>query len=357
MLVFYVTLTLAFSFLCSLYEAILRSASVSHIEVTAQLGKKSGILMRRHKANIEKPLSAILMLNTIVHTAGAIGAGAEAAAIFGSDLITLISIVLTLLILVFSQIIPKTLGALYWKPLMPFAAYSIQALVWAFYPFIWLFERLTCILTSSGKEPTVTRSELEAMAKISSGEGGLGENEHLILRNLLRLSKVQVADIMTPRTVVLALQQDVTINQVMNRHKVLPYSRIPIYDESTDDITAFVLRNEILTAAAQDRHQVPLKELSRPLHSIPETTQVAKALEEFMARQQHIFLVFDEYGGTAGIITMEDTFESLLGVEITDESDIVADMRELAQQRYKRQQLLLGAVTDEGSISPPPAAP
>ncbi|MBZ0296430.1 MAG: CNNM domain-containing protein [Anaerolineae bacterium] len=356
-LLLYVLVALGFSFLCSLCEAILLSASVSHIEVMAQLGRQSGILMRKHKVNVERPISAILTLNTIAHTAGATGAGAEAAAIFGNDLITLISIVLTLLILVFSEIIPKTLGALYWKPLLPFAAWSIEILVILFYPFVWFFERMTSVMTPNEKEPTVTRSELEAMAEISSGEGALEETEHLILRNLLHLSRVQVGDIMTPRTVVLAFQQDTTVDEVINRHKVLPYSRIPIYDENTDDIIAFVLRNEILTAAAQDRPHVPLKELSRSLHSIPETMQVTKALEEFMSRQQHMFLVFDEYGGTAGIITMEDAFESLLGVEITDESDIVADMRELAQQRYQRQQQLLGVIVDEKNANPPAATP
>lgn len=346
-LVVYVSLALAFSFVCSLCEAILLSASLSHVEVTAQLGQRAGLLMRKHKENVERPISAILTLNTIAHTAGATGAGAEAAAIFGNDFITLISIILTLLILVFSEIIPKTLGAVYWKPLMPFAAYTIEVLVVLFFPFVWLFERLTSVMAPKEKEPTVTRSELEVMAQISSGEGGLEATEHLILRNLLHLGRVQVYDVMTPRTVVLAFQQDMTVEQVMKRHKVLPYSRLPIYSKSTDDIHAFVLRSDILTAAAQDQPNITLKEISRPIHSIPETMPLSKAMEEFMSRQQHIFLVFDEYGGTAGIITMEDALESLLGAEITDESDIVADLRQLAQQRYQRQQRLLGTINEE----------
>jgi CBS domain containing-hemolysin-like protein len=152
---------------------------------------------------------------------------------------------------------------------------------------------------------------------------------------------------MTPRTVMFSLQQDMTVGELLKRHRVLPYSRMPIYAETTDDIKLFVLRNEVLMAAAQDRHDTPLQELARPLHSIPEGMTVDTVLNEFTTRQQHMFLVFDEYGGTAGIITMEDAVESLIGVEITDESDLVADLRELAQQRYKRQQELLGIISEQ----------
>lgn len=350
-LLFYITLALIFSFICSICEAVILSTTSSHLEVMVQAGQRAGHIMRRLKENVDRPISAILTLNTIAHTVGAAGAGAEAVGVFGDQNFFIITAILTLLILIFSEIIPKTLGAVYWKPLVAPAAYTIQVLVWIFGPAVSAFELITRWLQPrEGKAITVTRSELEAMAEIGSTEGSLEKGEHLILRNLLHLNHVYASDIMTPRTVVLALQQDTTVAEVMKRHRLIAYSRIPIYNENTDDIVAFVLRNDILTAAAEDRDNVTLKELSRPIHSVPESMSVARVLEEFTTRQQHIFLVFDEYGGTAGIITMEDAVESLLGAEITDESDLVADLRELAQQRYQRQQKLLGLIIDE---SPP----
>ena len=346
-LVLYVLLALSVSFLCSMCEAVLFSTSHSHVELMVQAGSRAGSLLRSQKDNVDRPIAAILTLNTIAHTAGAAGAGAEAALLFGNELIGVITVVLTLLILVFSEIIPKTIGAVYWKPLSPFIAYTIQGMILIFYPAVWAFERLTRLLTPREKEPTVTRSELQVLAEISSDEGALEKSEHTILTNLLHLSAVHVSDIMTPRTVMFSLQEDMTVGELLKRHRVLPYSRMPIYKESTDDIKRFVLRNEVLMAVAQDKHHTPLQELARPLHSVPESMTVDTVLKEFTTRQSHMFLVFDEYGGTAGIITMEDAVESLIGVEITDESDLVADLRELAQQRYQRQQELLGMIAEQ----------
>lgn len=350
-LLIYIVVALTFSFICSLCEAVLLTASLSYIEVRAETGDRAGLLMRRFRDNVERPISAILTLNTIAHTVGAAGAGAEAAAIFGNEYIGVISAVLTLLILVLSEIIPKTLGAVYWKPLLGFAAYTIQALVWALYPAVWAFDLLTRLLTPADREATVTRGEIEVMARISTGKGGLAESEQVILGNLLHLGRVSVSDVMTPRTVTLSFPQSCTVGEVMQAHRLLPFSRIPIYDQSPDDTSAFVLRSDILSAAAEDRDGVTLAELARPLHSIPETMTVDRVMAEFVSRHEHIFLVFDEFGGTAGIITLEDAVESLLGVEITDESDLVADLRLLAQQRYERQAKLLGLSL--GGAAPP----
>lgn len=350
-LLIYIVVALTFSFICSLCEAVLLTASLSYIEVRAETGDRAGLLMRRFRDNVERPISAILTLNTIAHTVGAAGAGAEAAAIFGNEYIGVISAVLTLLILVLSEIIPKTLGAVYWKPLLGFAAYTIQALVWVLYPAVWAFDLLTRLLTPADREATVTRGEIEVMARISTGKGGLAESEQVILGNLLHLGRVSVSDVMTPRTVTLSFPQTCTVGEVMQAHRLLPFSRIPIYDQSPDDTSAFVLRSDILSAAAEDRDSVTLAELARPLHSIPETMTVDRVMAEFVSRHEHIFLVFDEFGGTAGIITLEDAVESLLGVEITDESDLVADLRLLAQQRYERQAKLLGLSL--GGAAPP----
>ena len=347
-LLIYIALALGVSFVCSLCEAVLFSASLSHIEVQVRAGRRAARLLRQQKENVDRPITAILTLNTIAHTVGAAGAGAEATLLLGNELFGIVTIVLTLLILVFSEIIPKTIGAVYWKPLAMPVAWVIQGMITLFYPFVTAFERLTGLLTPREKAPTVTRPELEVLAGISRGEGALEQREHAILTNLLRLGAAQVSDIMTPRTVMFALQEDMTVGEVLLRQRVLPYSRMPLYRESTDDARSFVLRNEVLMAVARDEHERTLKDMARPLHPVPESMSVAAVLDEFTTRGEHLFLVFDEYGGTEGLVTMEDAIESLIGVEITDESDLVADLRELADQRFRRQQELLGVIRGGG---------
>ena len=334
-LVFYVLFALGISFLCSIWEAAMLSTPVSHIELLARQGNKAGAIMQSLRQNVEHPISAILTLNTIAHTVGAAGAGAEATAIFGSEFFGIISAVLTFLILVFSEIIPKTLGAVYAKPLTPFTAYSLRALLWLMKPAVFAFEFVTRSMRPREDAPTVTRSELQVMARISAEEGGIRERENRIVANLLQLAEVQVETIMTPRTVILMLQEEQTIGEVMSAHAVLPYSRIPVYGESADDIKGYVLRHEIYKRAAADEQAVKLRDIARALNVVPETNSVAQVLDEFIAEQDHIFLVIDEYGGTAGLITMEDAVETLLGIEILDEYDHHADLRLLARRRYQ----------------------
>lgn len=346
---FYITVAIGFSFLCSMWEAGMLSSSQSYIETLANQGNRPAQQMKKLKENVDRPIAAILTLNTIAHTVGAAGAGAQAAAVFGNQWFGLISAVLTLLILVFSEIIPKTLGAVYWRQLLPFNAYSIRLLVFVLAPVVWIFQRLTEAISHEGEMNTITRSEIETMAQMGITSGIIAESDYRILKNLLRLDKVQVETIMTPRPVVLAFQQDTTVGDVMSKTSKIPYSRIPIYAENTDDVVAFVLRHDILAAAARDEHERPLREFKRELISVPETISVAKVMTELINKKQHIALVFDEYGGTAGIITMEDAIESLIGVEITDESDIVEDLRLLAQQRFERQREVLGILAEPGT--------
>ena len=351
-LILYVAVALGVSFLCSIWEAAMLSTPVSHIELLVQQGSRAGAIMQRLRQNVEHPISAILTLNTIAHTVGAAGAGAEATAIFGSEYFGIISAVLTLLILVFSEIIPKTLGAVYAKPLTPFTAYSLQILLFAFRPAVFVFEFVTRSMRPSEDAPTVTRSELQVMARISAEEGGIRERENRIVANLLQLADVQVETIMTPRTVVQMIQQETTVGEVINAHKLLPYSRIPLYGESADDVKGYVLRHEIYKRAAADEYQVKMRDIALELDVVPETNSVAQVLDQFIAEQDHIFLVIDEYGGTAGLITLEDTVETLLGIEILDESDRVADLRQLARRRYQAQLELLQAT---GGALPPAA--
>lgn len=341
-LIFYISLAIVLSFLCSLLEAALLSTPNSFIQTEAQTGKRAALLMKAHKEDIDAPITSILTLNTFAHTLGAAGAGAEAVGVFGSQWASVITVILTLMILIFSEIIPKTVGAVYWRQLFGFTAYTVKFFVVGLYPFVWAFNYLTRIITPEKNGPTITRRELEMMAQISATEGALDKNESRIVSNLFRLSSVKVWDIMTPRTVMLAFPRDLTVGEILdNGQRSMPYSRIPIYQDSSDNITGFVLRHDIFRAAANDDHHTPLYTFERPIHFVPETMTITRVLEEFVARQQHIFVVFDEYGGTAGIITMEDAMESLLGIEITDESDVVADLRQLAQQRYERQQALI----------------
>ena len=336
-LLLYVAIALGVSFLCSVWEAAMLSTPVSHIELLVQDGARAGAIMQGLRQNVEHPITAILTLNTIAHTVGAAGAGAEATAIFGSEYFGIISAVLTLLILVFSEIIPKTLGAVYAKQLTPFTAYSLHILLIAFAPAVRLFEFVTRAMRPSEDPPTVTRSELQVMAKISAEEGGIRERENRIVSNLLQLAEVQVETIMTPRTVVLMIQADQTVGDVMDQHNILPFSRIPVFEESTDDVKGYVLRHEIYKRAAADERSVKMRDIALELKVVPETISVAQVLDQFIAAQDHIFLVIDEYGGTAGLITMEDAVETLLGIEILDESDRVADLRLLAQRRYLAQ--------------------
>lgn len=335
-LIIYVMVALGLSFLCSIWEAVLLSTSFSHIELLVNRGKRAGRIMRHLKQNLEQGISAILTLNTIAHTVGAAGAGAQAAIVFGNKWIGLISAILTLLILVFSEIIPKTLGVFYWKQLVPFTAYGIKAIVWILYPIVWGARGLSRLVTPRRQAPTISRSELEVLAKIAAKEGALEEKEHVIFKNLLYLRRAKVSDIMTPRTVAFMLQQDMTVGEVIANHRVLAYSRIPVYEKNMDDVTGFVLRYHILSAAAEGKEHLRAHQLARPIHPVPETVSVSRVLEEFIRRQEHIFLVINEYGGTEGIVTLEDAIESLLGTEITDETDLVANLQLMAKQRHYR---------------------
>ncbi len=353
-LLFYITIALGISFMCSVWEAVMLSVPVSHIELMVDQGSPAGRIMQGLRQNVERPISAILTLNTIAHTVGAAGAGAEATAIFGSEFFGIISAVLTLLILVFSEIIPKTLGAVYAKQLTAFTAHSLRILLFLFGPAVWAFEFMTRVLRPSEEAPTVTRSELQVMARISAAEGGIQERENRIVTNLLQLADVQVETIMTPRTVVLMFQQQMTVGEVIEKHKFIPFSRIPIYNESADDIKGYVLRHEIYKRVAADEHDVQLKDLARDIHVVPETNTVAQVLDEFILKQDHVFVVIDEYGGTAGLITLEDTVETLLGIEILDESDRVADLRQVARRRYASQLELVEQMTKDNGNEPNP---
>ncbi len=353
LLILYVALALGFSFLCSVMEAVLLSVTPSFVERLTKTKESLGRRLRRLKDDVDRPLAAILSLNTIAHTVGAAGAGAQGAAVFGDAYLGVISGVLTFLILVFSEIIPKTLGALYWRQLTPAVVRVLVPTMWAMWPLVKLSKGLTRLLARGKRPPTVSREELAALAELGAREGIVDRDESRILRNLFRFDQVRTEDIMTPRTVVFALPQGQTAAEAVTDHPGTPdrelrFSRIPLYGDNRDEVTGFVLKSDVLLAAAQGRGETALSELRRPLAAVPADLSLSQLFERLIDDRMHLALVVDEYGGTAGVVTLEDVVETLLGLEIVDEVDAVQDMQELAREKWRQRAEKLGLVLDEG---------
>jgi len=347
LLIIYIFIALGFSFLCSIAEAVLLSVTTPYIALLESQNKASAILLRRLKHDINKPLAAILTLNTIAHTVGAAGAGAQATKIFGSAYLGIASAILTLLILVFSEIIPKTLGAHYWRQLAPSTAYALKLLVWALYPFVKLTELLTSGLTEGPTLRGINRKELMALAELSGREGAIADQEALIMQNLLRLRDTPTRAAMTPRTVVFSISQNMTVGDYFARHEAKPFSRIPVYHREVENISGFVLRSELLLAKARGQTECLVADFARDIPKILERFDLSSAFDRFLKERVHIMLVMDEYGGFSGILTLEDVIETLLGLEIVDEFDDTEDMQSLARKLWKRRAGQLGLDFDE----------
>jgi len=328
----YAALALGVSFLCSMLEASLLSLPRSHVELLVQQRKTVGPLLQRMKDGLDRPLAAILTLNTIAHTIGAAGVGAQVLKIFGSAWVFAGSIIITLAILYLSEIIPKGLGATFAKPLAPFTARTIQFLEWATAPFVWLASAIGKVF--GGMESSdVTRAEVGVYAAMGEAAGELNPRESRVIRNLLRLRDIPASDVMTPRSVVFMLQADATAGDAVQQHSPIRFTRIPLYHQTSDDIQGFVLRKHILEAVNDNHPDRPLRDLAQPLHAVRDTTSVSDALDRMITGQQHMLLCQDEFGQTDGLVTLEDCLETLLGVEIVDETDSVEDMRSLARKR------------------------
>jgi len=336
LLVTYVTVAIAFSFLCSILEAVLLSVNSAYIALLEKKGKPSGRLLRKLKNDVGKPLAAILTLNTIAHTIGAAGAGAEAAAIFGSNYVGVISAVLTLLILVFSEIIPKTLGAHFWRQLAPSSAFILKYMVIILYPFVKMAELLTNRFTSKPTLSGLSREEFAAMAELSSKHGQLEELESRFLKNLMLLRKTLVKDAMTPRTVMFSLSQEVLVEEFFHKHDQTPFSRIPIFEGEREDITGYVFRSDLLLAQARGNGNRPLKDYRHNIPGLLDTMPLSQALKELSRTRANILLVINEYASIQGIITMEDVIETILGLEIVDEKDKAVDMQKEARRKWKK---------------------
>ncbi len=332
LLIIYVSIALGFSFICSIAEAVILSVSNAYISVLEKDGKTSGKLLASLTADINRPLSAILTLNTIAHTMGAAGAGAQAARVFGDAYLGVISAVLTFLILVFSEIIPKTLGATFWRQLAPATAYFLKYLIIVLYPFVKMSQKMTAGFTEESPLKGLSREELHAMAELSGQEGQLAKHEAGILKSLMSLHDLTIRNAMTHRKEVFSVPQDMTIDAFFQAHADTTFSRIPIYEEDdAEKVVGFVLKTDLLVAHAQGKHNYPLVDFKKDMPILLSSMSLSSTFDQFLASKVHMLLVVDEYGGLEGILTMEDLLETLLGVDIEDETDQPLSMRQLAK--------------------------
>ncbi|MEM6776326.1 MAG: hemolysin family protein [Planctomycetota bacterium] len=342
LLILYLVLAIGFSFYCSVAEAVLLSITPSFIATLNEQRPKMAERLRALKSNIDRPLAAILSLNTIAHTIGAAGVGAQAGTLGGSHYVGIASAVMTLLILIFSEIIPKTIGALYWRALGPIVATTVQWLIVVLYPLVWLSERMTRVLSGGHASHAFTRDELTAMADIGAQQGVLDDSETRVFRALMRMPELTAADIMTPRLVVIARPDNTTVGEMLAETTPLPVSRIPIYSGRLDDLTGFVLKNDLLLAHARGENDQSLSALGRPLQTVSDTTPLPTLLEGLLESRDHIAMVSDQYGSLVGLVTLEDIVETLLGLEIVDEQDAQVDMQTFARKQAQQRLAKMG---------------
>ncbi|MGJ0334107.1 CNNM domain-containing protein [Aliarcobacter cryaerophilus] len=343
LLVTYLLLTLILSFMCSLLEATLLSSTSSYIESLDKKGysPKTVDLAKDVKQNIDKSISSILTLNTFANTMGAAGVGAQAAIIFGSNWQAVIAFALTLMVLFISEIFPKTLGAIYWRKFIVPATYIISFMVKITYPFIFLATFITNTLQKGRKnEANFSKDEIITIVDMSEKEGVLQAKESVLIKNLFKLKNIKAKDIMTPRTVVFAFDSKTTLKEALLNDNLYVYSRIPVYNESIDDIAGVVFKQTILEKRVKKKKKTLLKDIMVPVHKVPENISVSTLFDMFIRMKMHLFIVQDEYGQTSGVVTLEDALETLLGIEIVDEMDQVTDMQEFAKDENKRLQRL-----------------
>lgn len=334
LLLIYLAIAIGVSFICSILEAVLLSITPSYVEKTLTDKPRAGKQLTQVKERLDESLSSILILNTFAHTMGAAGVGAQALIVFGAKWETLIAILLTLVILFFSEIIPKTLGATYWQKLAIPASYLIKWLVRLVYPLVWISTRLTKLF-SDNKGNEITREEIIALASLGHKDGTLIQQENIYLSNILRLREIRTEEILTPRTVVHMFDDSTTVSDALNDPRTRGFTRLPIYHETPDNITGKVIKHDLYEAERKGNGDKPISDCAKKIYRVSEKLPVQQLLDLFIKKRAHLFLVEDEYGQTAGIVTLEDAIETLLGREIVDESDATEDMQELAKNKYR----------------------
>lgn len=338
LLIIYLLLALVVSFLCSILESVLLSTPQTYLISKIQAGAKWANPFLVYKEKINKPLSAILTLNTIAHTIGAAGVGAQAVKVFGEAYFGLVSAILTLLILFITEIIPKTVGARYYRQLSHFTYIFLRLVIFITYPIVIISGYLTKFLSGNSDEKTTSREEISAMASIGKEEGIFTEKENKIIQNLLRLKNVKVEEIMTPRVVVASANEDLLLTVFMENKDNLKFSRIPVYHQSDENITGYVFRQEVFENLAEDQDELKIKDIKRRILFVPENMVLFSVWENLMESKEHMAIVVDEYGSMRGIVTMEDIIETLLGIEIIDETDTIVDMQKYAREKWEARQ-------------------
>lgn len=328
------------------------SITPAHTQQLVQKGGEPGESLQSFKENIDRPLAAILTLNTIAHTVGAIGVGAQASRIWGVSIMAtmVVPVVMTLAILLLSEIIPKTIGANYWRELTPFTVRSLNFVIKVLAPLVLLSQVITKSLKKDKSASVLSRADFTAMATLGSEQGVLDESESQYLKNLLKFNKVRAQDVMTPRTVVISCDENTGLADFHKNHSDLRFSRIPVFKGSPDNVTGYFLKDELLAALlANPDSQSPVSGLKRDVIAVAEDSPILKLFTRFIETREHISLVLDEFGGIAGVVTMEDVIETLLGIEIVDELDDTEDMQVLARQRWKERAKHLGLLENESA--------
>lgn len=371
LLIFYAFVSIFFSFLCSILEAVLLSITATFINVKKRDGKAYALILEELKKDVDKPLIAILTVNTIAHTVGAILVGVQAKAayteLYGSDekmvlgmtftedlMVGIVSTIMTILILVASEIIPKTIGATYWRNLSNFTAKTLKFLVLAFKytGLLWVLQLFTKLVGSKAHKGSVfSREDFTAMTEVAQEEGVFQKSESIIIKNLLRFDEVLVKDVMTPRAVMKIASEERTIAQFFKDNPKMRFSRIPVHGEKLDHIDGFVLKDTILEEMVNNNGDIPLSEIKRDILITERTTPIPRLFDTLVKKREHVALVVDEYGSVSGLVTMEDVIETLLGLEIMDESDSVADLQELARKNWEKRAQRSGVLEeDDGPI-------
>ena len=355
LLIAFFVVAILVSFLCSLLEAVLLSITPAFAQLKLQQGGRTGAQLEVFKSNIDRPLAAILTLNTIAHTVGAIGVGEQATLIWAdaNPLITGVAIptIMVLAVLILSEIIPKTLGANHWQKLVPFTVSTLTVIIFLLYPLVWASQIITRTLKKDKSQSVFSRSELVALAEIGVSEGVVEKQDSEIIANLLRLNTLKVRDIMTPRTVVRLAPEQQTVKEYYKSAGTLPFSRIPIYEGGDKEhVTGYCLKADILEHLVHGQGERQLAELKRKIHVVHESLAISSLFDHFLQKREHIALVVDEYGGMAGVVTMEDVMETLLGMEITDESDSIDDMQALARKNWEKRARRIGLIEDGAGL-------
>ena len=357
-LIIFCLVSIGFSFLCSIWEAVLLSINPSYIETIKDKSPWVANTLQEFKDNIDRPLSAILTLNTIAHTVGAILVGSQASKIWADNKVdlfgfsisfeTIVAVLMTLAILIFSEIIPKTIGATYWRGLTTFTTRGVKFVIWILFPLVWVSQKITKLFKGGDLHGSVlSRTDFTAMADIGAREGVIQQSEYRIFKNLMRFDSIRAEDVMTPRTVITHADGNQSIQDFYNQNKNLRFSRIPVHSGQVDDMVGYILKDDLFQYMIEEKGNMKLKDLKRDFLVVTANEKIGQIFEKLIEKKEQIALVVDEYGGVAGLLTSEDIVETLFGLEIMDELDATADMQLLAREQWKKRAAKLGLSADD----------